>query len=280
MISKYLSVMWEAISPMLANHLWQSTLFAVAAGLLTLVLQKNRARTRYWLWLAASMKFLIPFSLLVGAGSHLASSRGSTATNAKLYFAMEQLSQPFTQRTTPTSLQTAPWTVVSSLNHLLPALLAVWLCGFLAVVLAWFVRWRRISAAIQDAAPLREGREVDALQRLERAGGIPKRIKMMLSPAPLEPGIFGIARPVLVWPHGISDRLDDQHLETILIHELLHVRHYDNLAAAMHMVVEALFWFHPMVWWLGSRLMEERERACDEQVLESGSKRQVYAESI
>jgi uncharacterized protein (TIGR03435 family) len=46
------------------------------------------------------------------------------------------------------------------------------------------------------------------------------------------------------------------------------------------MVVEASFWFHPLVWWLGTRLVEERERACDEEVLESGRERQIYAESI
>jgi uncharacterized protein (TIGR03435 family) len=61
---------------------------------------------------------------------------------------------------------------------------------------------------------------------------------------------------------------------------MCHVRRRDNLTSAVHMVVEALFWFHPLVWWLGVRLMEERERACDEEVLESGSERQVYAESI
>jgi len=59
MIPKYLSLMWAAIAPALGNHLWQSTLFAVAAGLLTLILRKNHARARYGLWLAASVKFLI-----------------------------------------------------------------------------------------------------------------------------------------------------------------------------------------------------------------------------
>jgi uncharacterized protein (TIGR03435 family) len=59
-----------------------------------------------------------------------------------------------------------------------------------------------------------------------------------------------------------------------------HVRRRDNLAAAIHMVVEASFWFYPLVWWLGARLVEERERACDEAVLELGTDRQVYAESI
>jgi len=45
----------------LANHLWQSTVFAAVAGLLALALRNNRAQVRYWLWLAASVKFLIPF---------------------------------------------------------------------------------------------------------------------------------------------------------------------------------------------------------------------------
>ena len=60
----------ESLSP-LANHLWQSTLFAGAAGLLTLALRKNPARVRHWVWVAASLKFLIPFSLLVALGSNV-----------------------------------------------------------------------------------------------------------------------------------------------------------------------------------------------------------------
>jgi beta-lactamase regulating signal transducer with metallopeptidase domain len=85
---------------------------------------------------------------------------------------------------------------------------------------------------------------------------------------------------VLVWPEGISEHLDDSHLDTIVAHELWHVRRRDNLVAAVHMLVEALFWFHPLVWWVGAKMVEERERACDEQVLELGSERHVYAESI
>jgi uncharacterized protein (TIGR03435 family) len=128
--------------------------------------------------------------------------------------------------------------------------------------------------------PLRAGREVEALLRIGCITGMQQRIELLSSRASLEPGIFGIAQPVLVWPERISERLDDAHLEAILAHELWHVRRRDNLVATMHMVVEAIFWFHPLVWWLGARLVEERERACDEEVLESGSDRHVYAESI
>ena len=46
------------------------------------------------------------------------------------------------------------------------------------------------------------------------------------------------------------------------------------------MFVEAVFWFHPLIWWLGARLVDERERACDEAVLDLGNEPAVYAESI
>jgi len=72
MISNALLSFWDAVAPALGNHLWQSTLFAVAAAVLTLILRKNQARARYWLWMAASIKFLIPFSWLVAIGSRLA----------------------------------------------------------------------------------------------------------------------------------------------------------------------------------------------------------------
>jgi uncharacterized protein (TIGR03435 family) len=85
---------------------------------------------------------------------------------------------------------------------------------------------------------------------------------------------------VLLLPQGITDCLTPAHLEAILAHELCHVRLRDNLAAAIHMVVETIFWFHPLVWWLGARLVEEREHACDEEVLRLGSRPEVYAEGI
>jgi hypothetical protein len=55
----------------IAAHLWQSTLFGAAAALLTLAFRANKARVRYWIWLTASLKFLIPFVLLTSLGSHI-----------------------------------------------------------------------------------------------------------------------------------------------------------------------------------------------------------------
>src|ERR1700747_191102 len=84
-----------AAAPALGNHLWQSTLFLMLAGFLTLVLRNNYARARYALWLTASVKFLIPFSLLAVIGSHLTAPRSTSARDAELYVTMKQVGLPF-----------------------------------------------------------------------------------------------------------------------------------------------------------------------------------------
>jgi bla regulator protein blaR1 len=282
MILDLFSAKWTAVAPALGDHLWQSTLFAIIAGLLALLLRKNFARVRYWLWLAASLKFLIPFSLLVGLGSHLASPRVATGASQRFYQEIVQVSQPFTVTTMPPAARpVVPATDSASLVHLLPVVLgAGWLAGLIVVLLIWCARWRQVAAILRNSEPMQKGRELDILRRLERVAKTRRPLRMVLSRSSLEPGIFGIVRPVLIWPSGMSERLEDAHMEAILAHELGHVRRRDNLTAALHMVVEALFWFHPLAWWLGAQLAEERERACDEAVLDLGAQRQVYAQSI
>jgi uncharacterized protein (TIGR03435 family) len=267
-----------------ANHVWQSTGFAALAVLLALALRANHARARYWLWLAASVKFLVPFSVLAAIGSSLGRWFVPATPISLLPFVMEQIVQPFApvQDAVLPSVASAPAT-----TNLLPVLLlAFWFCGFFAVLLYGWARWRRVAATVHSSAPLTEGRELESLRRLQWggpevpapfAGHLPSLVS---STAKLEPGVFGIFRPVLWLPAGIGDRLDDAELEAILAHELSHIRRRDNLLATIHMAVEAIFWFHPVVWWLGARLEEERERACDEEVVRMGGEPQIYAESI
>ena len=105
-------------------------------------------------------------------------------------------------------------------------------------------------------------------------------LEVRTSPVLLEPGVVGLFRPMLLLPAGIVERLAPRQLEALLAHEYCHVRRRDNLLSVIHMVVEAIFWFHPLVWWIGARLVEERERACDEAVLTLGSEPREYADAI
>jgi uncharacterized protein (TIGR03435 family) len=158
--------------------------------------------------------------------------------------------------------------------------LAVWFGGFALALLLWWRRWQRIATAVRGAAPAKSGRELEAVRRLERSVGNKRPTSVIVSECNLEPGIVGIFRPALLLPASVARRLDDAQLDAIILHELWHVRRRDNLAAALHMLVQAVFWFHPFVWWIGARLIDERERACDERVVAHGSEPQTYAEAI
>jgi bla regulator protein blaR1 len=247
------------LSP-LANHLWQSTLCAAAAWLLTLTLRKNRAAVRYSIWLAASAKFLIPFALLVSAGSQLGWRTAPALAQPQFSFVMDEIGRPFSPSAPAPLLAQAAQT-----NILLPSvLITVWLCGFLAFAFSRLRWWRFIRTTIRTAAPL----DIDA------------PIRILSSRAHLEPGVFGVRKPVLLMPEGIENRLTRPQLKAIVAHELCHVRRRDNLTATIHIAVEAVFWFHPLVWWIEARLVEERERVCDEDVLRVVGDPEVYAQGI
>ena len=242
----------------LANHLWQSTLFACLVFLLSSIFKSNRAAVRYGLWLGASVKFLVPFALLIGLGTGIEWQRSPTVDQPGFH-AVQQVSEPLAVLASPA--RSAPQ---SSSSPFVSVLLCLWLCGVaFNGFLAWR-GWRRMRAAMRTAS----------------ASPLNLPIQVLCTSAPLEPGVFGIFRPVLMLPEGLSEHLVQPQLDAIVEHELCHVRRRDNLTFALHMIVETLFWFYPPVRWIGMRLIAERERACDEMVLRAGNDPQDYAEAI
>jgi beta-lactamase regulating signal transducer with metallopeptidase domain len=262
------------------NHLWQSTAVAGIAWLLSLALRANPARVRYAVWMLASIKFLIPFALLVSLGSQWVKPVAGWQVGSALYTAADEIGQPFQQAHTPVATAVASAHPLHLFDFAPAVLAALWLCGFVTVLTMWIARWRRTVRAAKAAVPVYDGREVSALRCAEQVAGMRRTIPLLRSSRAIEPGVFGMFRPVLLWPAGISEQLADAQIEAIAAHEVEHVRRRDNLTAAIHMLVEAVFWFHPAVRWIGSRLVEERERACDEKVVEQSARPETYAESI
>ena len=236
----------------LGNHLWQSTFFAAAVAVACFALRKNRARVRYWLWLAASAKFLIPFSLLLSLGTRV------EVRSVHLPPVMPAL------RVDQVTMSFAPVPPAPSVQWWPRALAVLCIAGSVVLAVRWARRWNALRAVRNAATPL----------------SLDYPIPVAVSPSGIEPGVFGLFRPVLLLPEGLLSNLAPEQLDTILAHELCHVRSRDNLTAALHIIVSTLFWFHPAVWWIGRRLIEERERACDEAVLGEGSRPETYAQGI
>jgi bla regulator protein blaR1 len=247
----------------LTNHLWQTTVFAAAAGLLTLAFRKNRAQVRFCLWLSASLKFLVPFSLLISLGTRVWDALPGARSSTQL--AVGTVSQTVVQITQPFSENFVHVTAVRHTTNWIPfAIFATWFAGFIYVLLMRLHGWLVIRAAMRASKPM----------------DVAASISVQTAPGVIEPGVVGFVRPVLVLPEGIAHELTAAQMDAVIAHEQAHIRRRDNLTSALHMIVEAIFWFHPAVWWIGAKLVEERERACDEAVLTMGNEPHVYAEGI
>jgi beta-lactamase regulating signal transducer with metallopeptidase domain len=248
-------------SRFIVNHLWQSSCIALLGGLLAFLLRKNSAKARYWVWLSASLKFLLPFALLVSLGGVVPQTVRNPVFVPTPVFptTLVQIAEPFL------TIRNATNPTHASLRAMLPvAIGAVWAAGFFAITLTRCRSWLGIRAALRAGTPIE----------------LPIPICALITPGLEEPGIVGFLRPVLVLPARLLEQLNPRELGAILAHELCHVRRRDNFFAAVHMAVEAIFWFHPLVWWIGSRMVEERELACDEAVLQMGVEPTDYVEGI
>jgi bla regulator protein blaR1 len=260
------------------DHVWQSTLFAIGIALLIRACRRNRAGVRYALWFSASVKFLVPFSLVAWLGSFMRSSESGTFDGASMGrfvqgLAAHPLIDGLGQSLAPmgtAALWPSSFTVWEvTLTWVSLALLAIWTCGFAVVVAS------RIRRSRQHWDLVLTARRVELLDLK-----VPARLQVGLADGLLEPAVIGWIRPVLLFPADIEHHLTRPEIEAIVAHELCHVRRLDNLTAATHMAVEAIFWFHPLVWWLGTRLVDERERACDEYVLRTVEAPGPYAQGI
>jgi bla regulator protein blaR1 len=259
-----------------AAHLWQSTVCLLLAALLARALKRGPADVRYTIWLLASAKFLMPFSLLAAAGSAAARGAGPLF-NIQPAGAPAWLSRPLAVWNLDLPAATTP---VPAFDRVwLLALISAWLVGAI-VLTAWRCqKWREFVTIARCSSRLDRGREVNALARIARSSRA-LAIEVRQCHGRLEPTILGVRKPLLLWPGELSSRLSDEELDAIIAHEACHAVRRDNLTALVQMAVETMFWFYPPVWWIGARLTVEREIACDEEVVRLGRDKESYAAAI
>ncbi|HEU4653217.1 MAG TPA: M56 family metallopeptidase [Steroidobacteraceae bacterium] len=236
----------------IADHLWQSSWFALVAWLLAMVVRHDSAKLRGWIWLAASAKFLFPFALFSWIGSQFVFQASDPSAVLPL---VQHVASPLSSASVATRYleSNAQW-----------LLLVIW-----APISAMYMQ-RVLLGWIDSRSLLRGSWSCDVLAT------IPVRASHAIS----NPCVIGVVDPVLVLPARFESTFSPAQLRAVIAHELEHVRRHDNLVAYIHSFVQALFWFHPLVWLIGSRIVREREQACDEAAIESGLERRDYAATL
>lgn len=117
------------------------------------------------------------------------------------------------------------------------------------------------------------------LSKLANAWQISRNVGLYLSEKIDVPVVIGYFKPVIYLPFSIVNNLTPEQIETILLHELAHIKRADFLVNIIQTIMETLLFFNPFVWLLSKNIRQERELACDEWVI-AEKEPKIYAESL
>ena len=155
---------------------------------------------------------------------------------------------------------TADWTVTDWLS-------SGWFFGMLAY-LTWFViRRLRCSIVLRRSRQEADNELVELCQQMQRRMKLRRPVELWVTSHAIGPAVFGFLRPVILLPQHLLTNRDDEQIATILTHELQHIKRGDTLVAWFQVMLQALWWFHPLAWWMNRQIVRERERCCDDEVV-------------
>lgn len=159
-------------------------------------------------------------------------------------------------------------------------LMGAWLAGVGAMLLrmaALLVGGNRLR---MQCRPLENAETLELIEQLRVQMGIGRRIRALVGERISTPGVTGCFWPTLLLPASMLTGIPTDDLRAILAHELAHIRRYDYLINFLQMVVEALLFFNPAVWWISRQIRIEREACCDAAGVQWMGQGVKYAEAL
>jgi beta-lactamase regulating signal transducer with metallopeptidase domain len=244
------NVIAQASAARIVDCLVGGSLIAVCAGLLSHATRRQDSGTKFAVWFSALMAIAaVPF--LAGHWSNGAGFAARAASHAAIT---------------------------------LPASWAIYFFAAWTVIAGWGLA--RVGAGLWHVHDLRRSSEpieletLDSILRETVERHSAREVVLCVSDRVQVPTAIGLVRPAIVLPRWVMQELSPVELKQILLHELAHLRRWDDWTNLTQKVVQALFFFHPAVWWIERKISLEREMACDDAVLAETSSPRAYAECL
>jgi beta-lactamase regulating signal transducer with metallopeptidase domain len=269
----------------LLHSVWQIAFVALWLFLALRVFAKSAANSRYLVSLfALCLAFLIPLTTFVWLSQNSVNTgQGFINTDAKKAMMINETFQP-TEVIEPLkntksvnsasedffiSVENLQTGFAESFSALSPVLVGLWFLGIILFAVRLFGGiWQlHIYKTRENSSPSEDwqAKFADLGERLK----IKQRVKLLQSKIAETPMVIGWLKPVILVPASVFLGMNPVELETILAHELEHIRRYDYLVNFAQNFIEIIFFYHPAVWWISANIRRERECACDDAVVQT-----------
>ena len=267
----------QALGWALLHSLWQFALLGVVTMLLLHIFRRYGPGLRHHILAASLLLSLVAFTLtLLQHMRPAAPAQGDTSALVAngIVFDNQEITS-ILERPAPPLQKLQNW-----LNAHIFWLAMLWLPGVMIGVARFgasylLLHYLRHIGNERAAADWQQ-----RLQQLQDQMGVSKAVQLLESALVQAPMTFGHVKPVILVPLGLLTALPPAQVEALLLHELAHIRRHDFLVNLLLGILETLFFYHPVIWWLGARLREAREECCDDMVVAQGTARVTYAESL
>ncbi len=274
-----------ALGWMVIHSLWQAFLITLIVGVVLLIWQKKEAKTRYFLantgiwavFLAAAATFYVYYDFSREPGDFVFVPDTTLNVRAK--------------ETAEVSLNEAHGLAIQPIgfswegfkkycNNNMYFIVTLWFMGVVFFIL-------KILGSISYVYYLRNRMNFPADEYWQEVKdamckklNIARYVELVESAFVRSPIVVGHLKPMILFPIGAINRLNTNEVEGILAHELAHVMRHDYFFNILQNVIEALFYYHPAVWWLSSQIRTERENCCDDIAISVCGNAMTYAKSL
>jgi len=274
------------ITNYLLTQSWQIAVLVVLIAAVNLALKNRSAHVRYLLWLIVLAKCLVPPLVTIPLAilpqdkmpePTLISSGEMPAVNVEMKDTVtsETLALPSLAVTSPTIMERlARVTVRQWLGF-------GWIVGVAAFLLFALVKALRTNFWLWRQQKLPSAELQTGIENLFSGFGIKTYPKVCLVEGIGQPFVWGLLRGSIYLPADFVKVNSAEHRRGVLGHELSHVIRFDAAVNILQIIAQAIFWFHPFVWWANKKIRSEREKCCDEMAIARlGAKAKDYSSAI
>lgn len=260
---------WQNFAIALLHTLWQGLAAAGMVYLVLLFIPKRRPNPRYLLSLFAMCGIVIGFFVTWAvleyeppAGYTFSDGAEQSSSILNNIYQTITIPKQFIERnpSTPSTDESAaspvsiPWTTW---------LLMLWGIGLMGMLARFSIALSRIEHIRQTSSELNNPQIDLYVERIKNAFRINRSIKIFINHQLSSPATFGLFESILILPASILTNTPPDYIKAVLAHEMAHIRRFDYAINLLQLLIEAVFFFNPFVWWISRQIRVEREACCD-----------------